>query len=1257
MKKHLLISQVTNQFRIGQKLKIFILFFALLFIPLSKSMAHGVQVGYCQLSNGYIRIFVEHWHGDLSSPSDAGTMSITTTYGSTTVTANLTPTGVINNTTYNNLSGCGSNINIISQCSGEANANNDWVYYDFAPAACNVAVQITLNAGNTVVLAEGCSNLYPATINATFNDNAGPILTCKDLVITACSAQAVNYSVTAVDACDPNPSISYSPASGSTFSMGTTQVTVTATDNTNHTSKCTFNVTLVDNVKPTITCPSNLTVNAEQGKCAACNVNAAPPSPVTLDYATRAITYSNVSLNGGSNSTIVKSGANVNITYNMSVAFNYSTGYCPGCVTQSYIGIGGTNQVIQCEHPIGNGYSGSRNVNFTAPSTPGVYYITQAGSLDYFCYSSIGFNNDFNNAIAMIQVVNVGDNCGVASITNNAPSCYNVGNTDVTWTVTDVYGNKESCVQTVTVIDNQKPVITCPSNITVSNDAGKCGASVSITDATASDNCEVQSVVGVRSDAAALTDEYPVGTTTITWTATDIHGNKSSCTQTVTVNDTENPKISCPSDFDIENDPSKCGASVSVGSATASDNCSIQSIVGVRSDAAALNADYPVGTTTITWTATDIHNNTATCTQTVKVSDKEAPVITSTAGSLDANLECSNSSGISSALDAKPSATDNCTSNPTLNLVSDNTYNTITTTGFTGSYAPSNWSLIKTSGSSGSVNTSSAPNSIQLYGSDGGGGGTKDTRYQVTVPTAGTITFSWTYTTTDRDGPAYDPFGYYLNGTFYQLSNNGGGNNQSGTKSVSVSVNDNFAFLIRSTDNVLGASTTIASNFTAVTQLCANEYIRVRTWNFTDAVSNVSSYFTQTIHVSDNTAPNVVTQTATVYLDANGNGSIGVSDINNGTTDNCGTITYSLDKTSFNCSNIGSNTVTLTAKDACGNIGSNTANVVVIDNVKPNAICQNITVTLSGGTASITASQVDNGSNDACGIKSISVSPNTFNCSNIGANTVTLTVTDNNDNVSTCDATVTVEGAIPTCSIDVTPSNNTNTGGVATNIYLGYGPQSATMTANATGGSGFTYSWSPATYLSASNIQNPVFTPTAEGNYTYVVTVTNSNGCVTTCSKTFCVKNVQVSGTSGKKVYLCHLPPGNNQNPQTLSISTSAVSSHIGNHSGDALGSCGATCYSNKRTSVDELVVDIDKLEIICSPNPFTQSFKLNYISAFNTEATISVYSIEGKLLESTSLIGNSNNVELGKDLPVGIYNISFVQGDIIKIFKMIKVN
>ena len=52
------------------------------------------------------------------------------------------------------------------------------------------------------------------------------------------------------------------------------------------------------------------------------------------------------------------------------------------------------------------------------------------------------------------------DNCGVASVSSNAPAAFPVGTNTVTWTVTDVNGNTASCTQAVVVRDTQPPTLT-----------------------------------------------------------------------------------------------------------------------------------------------------------------------------------------------------------------------------------------------------------------------------------------------------------------------------------------------------------------------------------------------------------------------------------------------------------------------------------------------------------------------------------------------------------------------------------------------------------------------------------------------------------------------------------------------------------------------------------------------------------------------------------------------------------------------------
>lgn len=180
-------------------------------------------------------------------------------------------------------------------------------------------------------------------------------------------------------------------------------------------------------------------------------------------------------------------------------------------VAPAAVGNGKTNETIQCYMNLNDDivppaiYPPS---NVTTNTDPGQCYCTNV---------SLGQPS-------------ASDNCGVASVDNNAPSIYPSGLTFVIWTAIDYAGNPSTCTQAVTVVDGADPVITCPSNITV--EAGACLASVTNIDLgepIVSDNCAVASVSSIAPSS------FSVGTTSVVWEVWDTSGNHASCLQQVTV--------------------------------------------------------------------------------------------------------------------------------------------------------------------------------------------------------------------------------------------------------------------------------------------------------------------------------------------------------------------------------------------------------------------------------------------------------------------------------------------------------------------------------------------------------------------------------------------------------------------------------------------------------------------------------------------------------------------------------------------------
>ncbi len=153
-------------------------------------------------------------------------------------------------------------------------------------------------------------------------------------------------------------------------------------------------------------------------------------------------------------------------------------------------------------------------------------------------------------------------------VTNNAPATYPKGATTVTWTATDAGGNTETCQQTVTVTDNQAPVLTSPGNQSLNVIANTCAANYTIADPV-TDNCTgatwgytlsgatAATVSGIADGSNAANVSFNLGVTTVTLTGTDGTNAATTVSFTVTVNGTP-PTVTCPADQTV----SLCGGAI-----------------------------------------------------------------------------------------------------------------------------------------------------------------------------------------------------------------------------------------------------------------------------------------------------------------------------------------------------------------------------------------------------------------------------------------------------------------------------------------------------------------------------------------------------------------------------------------------------------------------------------------------------------------------------------------------------------------------
>jgi hypothetical protein len=211
-------------------------------------------------------------------------------------------------------------------------------------------------------------------------------------------------------------------------------------------------------------------------------------------------------------------------------------------------------------------------------------------------------------------------------------------------------------------------------------------------------------------------------------------------------------------------------------------------------------------------------------------------------------------------------------------------------------------------------------------------------------------------------------------------------------------------------------------------------------------------------------------------------------------------------------------------------------------------------------------------------------------------------------------------------------------------VYLGYDPASSlVLTANVNGNEPYSYTWSDGNTASSTRV-NPVTTTT------YLVTVTDANGCHAIAGKDINV--MDISGSKNHKVIICH----NEDNPSSLEISGNgnAVEAHLAH--GDMLGACAAARPVVSATAPSILERSLGQMVIRVMPNPSSHHFSIR-LEGGETGSTnqLRVFDIMGRIVEQRVHLRSNQTIQVGDQYQRGIYFVEISNGKEKTVMKLIR--